>query len=161
MLSQHNARQVARSNQAASTSKGKDLVHSKHRVRRLRPSPSSTRASDPGGRPKHYLQGHRSDALTALTDRGSSTWHPPLNEGPVVGIAFDDGVDDTRHLGGNSGHRLAAQIGIVAISRDVAFELVPESVLALTDGDLSGEPQGAAQSRIAELGKAGLASILA
>jgi hypothetical protein len=70
-------------------------------------------------------------------------------------------VDDTRHLGGNSGHRLAAQIGIVAISRDVAFDLVPESVLALTDGNLSGDPQSAAQSRIAELGKAGLASILA
>jgi hypothetical protein len=24
------------------------------------------------------------DALTALTDRGPSTRHPPLNEGPVV-----------------------------------------------------------------------------
>lgn len=49
-----------------------------------RPSPSSTRASDPGGRPEHYLQGHRSDALTALADRGPSTWHPPFDEGPVV-----------------------------------------------------------------------------
>jgi len=33
MLSPHDARQVALSNQAASTGKGKDLVHSKHRVR--------------------------------------------------------------------------------------------------------------------------------
>lgn len=33
MLSPHDARQVARSNQAASTEKGKGLVHSKHRVR--------------------------------------------------------------------------------------------------------------------------------
>ncbi len=33
MLSPHDARQVAWSNQAASTGKGKGLVHSKHRVR--------------------------------------------------------------------------------------------------------------------------------
>lgn len=70
-------------------------------------------------------------------------------------------MHDARHLGGNCGHRLAAQIWIVAISRDVAFELVPESVLTLSDGDLPGDPQGAAQPSIAELGKTGLASILA
>jgi hypothetical protein len=33
MLSPHDARQVAWSNQATSTGKGKGLVHSKHRVR--------------------------------------------------------------------------------------------------------------------------------
>jgi hypothetical protein len=33
MLSLHDARQVRWSNQAASTGKGKGLVHSKHRVR--------------------------------------------------------------------------------------------------------------------------------
>jgi hypothetical protein len=49
-------------------------------------------------------------------------------------------VHDARHLGGNSGHRLAAQIGIVAISSDVAFELVPEAVLTLADGNLPGNP---------------------
>ena len=101
------------------------------------------------------------DALTALTDRGPSTWYPPLEEGPVVGTAFDDGVHDAGHLGGNCSHRLAAQIGIVAILRDVAFELMTEAVLPLADGDLSGDPQGAAQTSVAEFGKAGLASILA
>lgn len=118
---------VKSSNQAASTGTGKGLVHSKHRVRTKAALTVPTRASDPGGRPEHYLQGHRSDALTALADRGSSTWHPPFNERPVVGTTFDDGVQhDTRHLGGNSGHCLAAQIGIVAIPRDVAFELMTE-----------------------------------
>ncbi|MBB3708652.1 hypothetical protein FHS67_004992 [Aminobacter aminovorans] len=62
--------------------------------------------------------------------------------------------------GGNCGHCLAAQIGIVAISRDIAFEFVTEAVLALADGDLSGDPQGAAQPGIAELRQPGLASIL-
>lgn len=70
-------------------------------------------------------------------------------------------MQDARHPGGNSGHRLAAQIGIIAIPRDVAFEFMTEAVLALADGDLSGDPQGAAQPSIAELGKAGLATILA
>ena len=68
---------------------------------------------------------------------------------------------DARHLGGNSGHRLAAQVWIVAISYDVAFELVPETVLALADGNLPGDSQGAAEPSIAERGKTGLASILA
>jgi len=70
-------------------------------------------------------------------------------------------MHDAGHLGGNSGHCLAAQIGIVAIPRDVAFELMTEAVLPLADGDLSGDPQGAAQPSIAEFGKAGLAPILA
>jgi hypothetical protein len=35
MLSPHDARQVGWSNQAASTGKGKGLVHSKHRVRTM------------------------------------------------------------------------------------------------------------------------------
>ena len=42
-------------------------------------------------------------ALTALAERGSSTWHPPFDEGPVIGTAFDDRVYDARHLGGNGG----------------------------------------------------------
>lgn len=70
-------------------------------------------------------------------------------------------MDDGRHLGGNCGNSIAAQIGIVAISRDVAFELVPEAVLALADGNLPGDPQGATQPGIAKLRKPGLAAILA
>ena len=86
------------------------------------------------------------------TERGPSTWYPPLDEGPVIGTTFDDGVDDTRHLGGNCGHRLAAQVGAVAIPCDITLELVPESILALADGDLSGNPQCTTQSRVPEFG---------
>ena len=70
-------------------------------------------------------------------------------------------MHDAGHLGGNGGHRLAAQIGTVAISCDVAFEFVAKAVLTLADGYLSGDPQGPAQPSITEFGKAGLAAILA
>jgi hypothetical protein len=70
-------------------------------------------------------------------------------------------VHDAGHLGGNCSRRLAAQVGIVAISGNVAFELVPEAILTLADGDLPGDPQGAAQPSIAEFGKPGLAAVLA
>src|SRR3954453_19503637 len=53
----------------------------------------------------------------------------PLKERPVVGTALDDGVNDTRHLGGNCGQRFAAQIGIVAISGDIALEFITEAVV--------------------------------
>ena len=86
-------------------------------------------------------------------ERGSSAWHRPLDEGPIVGTALDDGVHDARHLGGNGCQRLALEIGIVAISGDVALELGSEAVVALTDGDLGGDPEGAAQPGIAELRK--------
>jgi len=69
-------------------------------------------------------------------------------------------VYDTRHLGGNSGHCLAAEIGIVTISRDVAFEFMSEAVLTLADGNLPSNPQGSSQPRVAEFGKSGLAAIL-
>jgi len=83
MLSLHDVRQLAWPNQAASTCKGKGLVHSKHRVRTIVAPPSSTRASDPGGRPNIIYRVVAYDTLTALTDRGPSTG-TPLNEGPVV-----------------------------------------------------------------------------
>ena len=44
---------------------------------------------------------------------------------------------------------------------DIAFILVPETVLALADRDLASHPEGAPQTGIAELGDLGLATELA
>ncbi len=91
---------------------------------------------NPGGGPKHYLQG-RERALTALSERGSSTWNRPLNEGPVIVTAFNDRVHNTSHLCGDGCERLAAQVRIMPVPGHIAIELVTEAVLALTNGDLS------------------------
>jgi hypothetical protein len=48
-----------------------------------------------------------------------------------------------------SGKGLAAQIGIVAILRDVALELVAKAVGGLQHGGLSGDPERAAQTGVA------------
>ena len=68
---------------------------------------------DPSGRPNHYLQGRVARALTACSERGSSTWHHPLEEGAVIGSAFDDGVHDTGHLGGYGNERFSSEVGVV------------------------------------------------
>ncbi|MEY2759889.1 MAG: hypothetical protein RIR33_3667 [Pseudomonadota bacterium] len=79
-----------------------------------------------------------SRASTALTERGPSTRRRPFEEGPVLVAAFDDGVNHARHLGGNGGERLALEIGVVSILRDVALALFSKAVLLLANGDLSG-----------------------
>ncbi len=99
---------------------------------------------------EHYLQG-RGCALTALAERGSPAWHRPFEEGPIVSTAFDDRMRSARHLGGNGCERLALEIGIVAISRDVALVFGSKAVVGLADSNLGGDPEGAAQSSIAEL----------
>ena len=142
-----------------------------------RPRPSSTRDPKPGevrrigkgpggapvGRfpdePEHYPR-DRDACPVALSERGSPAWHRPLEDGAVVDAAFDDGVRGARHLGSDRRERLAAEIGIVPIARDVALELGSEAVVALADRDLPGHPQGPAQARVAELGELGLASAL-
>ncbi len=73
------------------------------------------------------------DALTALTDRGSSTWHPLLNEGPVVGTTFNDSALDAGHLDGTPGsddkrHRLRRNLpstNLSAALRELAPHLKP------------------------------------
>ena len=67
----------------------------------------------------------------------------------------------SRHLGGNGCERLAPQIRIGPVAGNVALKFVSEAVIALPDCDLSGEPEGAPQTRIAELGDLGLATELA
>ena len=64
--------------------------------------------------------------------------------------AFDDGVNDTRQLGGNCCERLAPEIRIVAILGDVALEFVPKSVLSLADRNLCGNPARATQMGIGD-----------
>jgi hypothetical protein len=64
--------------QMVSTVNGIVPCHSKHRIhQQVVPwsSPSLRWDTCPGGRPEHYLQG-RNRALTALAERGPSTWSP-------------------------------------------------------------------------------------
>jgi hypothetical protein len=70
-------------------------------------------------------------------------------------------VSDAGDLGGDSCERLALEVGVVPISGDIAFILVPEAVLALPDGDLASQPEGPTQSGVTELGDLGLAAELA
>ncbi len=66
-----------------------------------------------------------------------------------------------RHLGANCCQRLALQIGIVTISCDIALILGTEAVVALSDGDLGGDPKDAPKTCIAELRELRLAAKLA
>ncbi len=58
---------------------------------------------------------------------------------------------DARHLGGDGGQRLAAEMLVVAILDDVTSEVIAKAVLALTDGDLGRQPEGPSQAGVAEL----------
>src|SRR3954452_16437428 len=146
-------------NQVAPAARRRALGQSEHRIQRALQtpwsSPSLTRDADPGRRPEHYLQG-RCRALTAHAERGSPTWHRPLNKGPVTGTAFDDRVHDAGHFGGDRGQRLAPQVGIVPVAGNIALELVAEAVLFLADRHLAGEPQGPAQASVAVFRQLGL-----
>ncbi len=58
---------------------------------------------------------------------------------------FNDPMNSTGHLRGDCGIRVAAQIGVVTVFDDIAFELVMEAIRLLEDGNLSGHPEGATQ----------------
>ena len=62
------------------------------------------------------------------TERGPSARAHPLEEGAIGFAGFHDGVNGARHLCGDGSIGLAAQIGVVTVLRDGAFELVPEAV---------------------------------
>lgn len=79
---------------------------------------------------------------TALSERGPPAWHRPLEEGTVIDAAFDDRMRSACHLGGDRRERLAAEIGVVPVPRNVALELGSEAVVALADRDLPGHPEG-------------------
>src|SRR6056297_1465268 len=126
-----------------------NLFHSEHRVRALSAlTVLNTRSQIPSRKPEHYLRGQRT-ASTAATERGLSAWAHPLEEGAIGFAVFDHGVYGARHLGRDRGVGLAAQMGIVSIFRDVAFELVPEAVGPLENSGLAGHPERAPQPGIA------------
>jgi hypothetical protein len=99
-------------------------------------------------------------ALTALQREGSSTRHRSLHEGPVICSGLDQGMNNARHLGGDGDGCLASQILVLAVFGNMAAEAITEAVVALADGDLGGQPEGSAQTRIAELRQACLSSTL-
>ena len=89
-------------------------------------------------RPEHYLRGQL-HASTALTEKDPS----------AIGFAmFNDPMNSTGHLGGACRIRFVAQMFVVVVPRDVAFELVSKAVGLLYNGDLACHPEGAAQSGI-------------
>jgi len=69
---------------------------------------------------------------------------------------IDHGVYGARHLGRDRGVGLAAQMGIMSVFRDVAFELVAEAVGPFEDGRLTGHPERAPEPGIAILRDAAL-----
>ena len=61
---------------------------------------------------------------------------------------FDDPRNSTGDLGSDCGTRFAAQMFVVAVFGDGAFERVSKAVGPLHNGDLACHPEGAAQSGI-------------
>ena len=50
---------------------------------------------------------------------------------------FNDPRNSVGHLGGDCGIRFAAQVGVVAVFGDIAFERVTEAVGPLHNGNLA------------------------
>ncbi len=75
-----------------------------------------------------------------LYRKGPSARARPLEEGAIRFAEFDHGVNGACHLCGDGGVCLAAQIRVMAVLRDVAFELVSEAVGGLEHGSLTGQP---------------------
>ena len=98
-------------------------------------------------RPKQYLRGQL-PAATALTEKGPSAVDHPSKKGQVRFAMFNDPMNSTGHLGGACRIRFVAQMFVVVVPRDVAFELVSKAVGLLYNGDLACHPEGAAQSGI-------------
>ena len=61
---------------------------------------------------------------------------------------FDDPRNSTGDLGSDCGTRFAAQMFVVAVFGDGAFERVSKAVGPLHNGNLACHPEGAAQSGI-------------
>lgn len=62
------------------------------------------------------------------TERGSPAWHRPFEEGAGVGTAFDERMDNTRHLGGNCCKRFAPPIRVIAVLGDIVAREEPISI---------------------------------
>lgn len=66
-----------------------------------------------------------------------------------------------RHLSGNSCQRLALQIGVIAVTCDVAFVFGSEAVVTLANSDLGRNPERAPQTGITKVGELRLSAKLA
>ena len=76
-------------------------------------------------------------AATALTEKGPSAADHPSKKGQVRFAMFDDPMNSTGHLGGDCGIHFAAQMFVVAVFGDIAFERVSKAVGPLHNGDLA------------------------
>ena len=97
-------------------------------------------------------------AFTGFVRPSSNAWTKRKQIGTSRGAPI--GYACRHQLGGgpNRCERLALEIGIVSVPSDVALELVPKAVVALTDRDLSCEPKRSPQARIAILRQLRLAT---
>ena len=98
-------------------------------------------------RPEQYLRGQLT-AATALTEKSPSASDHPSKKGQVRFAMFDDPRNSTGRLGGDWAIRFAAQMFVVAVLGDRAFERVSKAVGPLHNSDLACHPEGAVQSGI-------------
>ena len=89
---------------------------------------------------------------------GSSAWLSPSVERSIIGIALDERMCHSGHLGGHGGQCLAPQIPVKRIAGDVTRELLAKIILALTHGNLAGHPEGAAKPCVTVLRKFAMTS---
>src|SRR6056297_238493 len=123
-----------------------------------RPSPSLIRDPKSQAEGPNIIYEVRWLPPRLMSERGPSAWAHPLEEGAIGFAVIDHGVYGARHLGRDRGVGLAAQMGIMPVFRDVAFELVPEAVCSLEDGGLAGHPERAPEPSIAILRNTALAA---
>src|SRR6056297_1944831 len=125
---------------------------------RQRPSPSSIRDPKSPAEGPNIIYEVSKLPPRLMSERGPSAWAHPLEEGAIGFAVIDHGVCGARHFGGDGGVRLAAQLRVVSILRDVAFEPVPEAVGSLENSGLAGHPERPPKPRVAVLRDPALAA---
>jgi hypothetical protein len=82
------------------------------------------------GRPEHYLRGQKS----CLPGSAKGVLPPGLaflEEGMIRFARFDHAVNNARHFCCDGGVGLSVQVRVMAVLRDVAFELVAKLLAGL------------------------------
>lgn len=108
-----------------------------------RPSPYSIRDPKSQAESPNIIYEVSELPLRLMSERGLSAWAHPLEEWAIGFAVFDHGMHGARHLGRDGSVGFAAQIGVMSILRDVAFELVPEAVGPFENRGLAGHPERA------------------
>src|SRR6056297_1202920 len=114
-----------------------------------RPSPSLIRDPKSQAEGPNIIYEVRWLPPRLMSEKGPSAWAHPLEEGAIGFAVFDHGVYGARHLGRDGGVGLAAQMGVVSVPRDIAFELVTEAIGTFENGHLACHPEGSAQPGVA------------